>query len=87
MAKRQSKRRSNKRNEHGVDDAIALLSADHRRVEELFAQWEGQSSKAEKQKLVKEVCDALIVHALLASAALKTTASMRHRWSTMPRRC
>jgi hypothetical protein len=65
MAKRQSKRRSNKRNEHGVDDAIALLSADHRRVEELFAQWEGQSSKAEKQKLVKEVCDALIVHALL----------------------
>ncbi|MGY4396268.1 hemerythrin superfamily protein [Sphingomonas sp. UYAg733] len=44
-------------------DAIALLKADHRTVEELFEQFEGASSAAKKQKIAMQVCMELTVHA------------------------
>ncbi|HEY2678597.1 MAG TPA: hemerythrin domain-containing protein [Steroidobacteraceae bacterium] len=43
-------------------DAIALLKADHRQVEQWFAKFEKSSSKAEKQQLASRICDALTIH-------------------------
>jgi hypothetical protein len=44
-----------------ADDAIALLKADHRKVEDLFAEFEG-AKKAEKQRLAKQICTELTMH-------------------------
>lgn len=43
-------------------DAIALLKADHRKVEGLFAQFEAAKGAAKKQALVKQICTELTVH-------------------------
>ncbi len=42
-------------------DAIALLKADHRQVEEWFAKFE-KANKTRKQQLVANICEALTVH-------------------------
>ena len=44
-------------------DAIALLKADHRKVEELFEKFEGARGADRKQALVKEICTELSIHA------------------------
>jgi hypothetical protein len=44
-------------------DAIALLKADHRAVEELFAKYEKASGDGRKQTLAEEICLELSVHA------------------------
>ena len=44
-------------------DAIALLKADHRKVEELFEQFESASGDGKKQKLALQICAELTVHA------------------------
>ena len=44
-------------------DAIALLKADHRAVEELFAKFEKASGDDRKQTLAEEICLELSVHA------------------------
>jgi hypothetical protein len=44
-------------------DAIALLKADHRAVEELFAKYEKASGDGRKQTLAEEICLQLSVHA------------------------
>jgi hemerythrin superfamily protein len=44
-------------------DAIALLKADHRTVEELFEQYEGATGSAKKQKIAMQICLELTVHA------------------------
>jgi hemerythrin superfamily protein len=44
-------------------DAIALLKADHRKVEDLFEQFEGASGDGKKQKIALEICLELTVHA------------------------
>jgi Hemerythrin HHE cation binding domain len=44
-------------------DAIGLLKADHRAVEELFGNFEKASGTERKQKLAEEICLALSVHA------------------------
>ena len=44
-------------------DAIALLKADHRAVEELFDKFEKASGDNRKQKLAEEICLELSVHA------------------------
>lgn len=46
-------------------DAIALLKADHRKVEELFEQFEGAKGDGKKQKLAMEICLELTVHTKL----------------------
>ena len=43
-------------------DAIALLKADHRTVEELFEKFEKVSGEGRKQKLAEEICLELSVH-------------------------
>jgi hypothetical protein len=44
-------------------DAIALLKEDHRKVEELFAQFEKASGEGRKAKIAREICLELTVHA------------------------
>ena len=44
-------------------DAIALLKEDHRKVEELFAQFEKARGDGRKQSLAEEICLELTVHA------------------------
>ena len=44
-------------------DAIALLKADHREVEELFEKFEKASGADRKQKLAQQICLELSVHA------------------------
>jgi len=46
-------------------DAIALLKADHRKVEEIFAAFEKATSKAKKQALAEQACLELKVHTVL----------------------
>lgn len=43
-------------------DAIALLKADHRKVEGLFEQFEKASGAADKRKLAHEICTELKIH-------------------------
>lgn len=43
-------------------DAIALLKEDHRRVEDLFEQFEKASGAARKQKIAGQICMELTVH-------------------------
>ncbi|WP_425069164.1 hemerythrin domain-containing protein [Reyranella sp.] len=44
-------------------DAIALLKADHRKVEELFEKFEKTRDETKKVALVREICTELTVHA------------------------
>jgi hemerythrin superfamily protein len=44
-------------------DAISLLKADHRQVEELFGNFEKARNDDRKQSLATEICNALRVHA------------------------
>lgn len=43
-------------------DAIALLKADHRKVEGLFEKFESAKGAVRKQALVHEICTELLVH-------------------------
>ena len=45
-------------------DAIALLKADHREVEDLFAKFEKAGSGA-KQAIAEQICDELKIHSML----------------------
>jgi hemerythrin superfamily protein len=46
-------------------DAIALLKADHRTVEDLFEKYEKARGDDRKQKLALEVCKELTIHTIL----------------------
>ena len=46
-------------------DAIALLKADHRKVESLFEQVEKATSASRKQSLAHEICTELKIHTLI----------------------
>jgi hypothetical protein len=45
------------------NDAIALLKADHRKVEGLFAEYEKAKSADRKRRLAEQICLELTVHA------------------------
>jgi len=47
----------------GKQDAIALLKADHRTVEELFEKFESAKGDGAKQKLALQICLELTIHA------------------------
>ena len=49
----------------GRQDATRLLADDHRKVEKLFAQYEKASGDGRKQKLAREICTELKVHAMI----------------------
>ena len=44
-------------------DAVALLKADHRKVEEIFADFEKAKGKDRKEKLARQACMELKIHA------------------------
>jgi hypothetical protein len=46
-------------------DAIALLKADHRKVEDLFAKFEAARETDTKKRLAKQICTELTVHTIL----------------------
>jgi len=46
-------------------DAIALLKADHRKVEELFAGARNARDVSEKEALVHEICTELFIHSTI----------------------
>ena len=48
-----------------TQDAVALLKADHDKVEELFASYEKASGDGRKRKLAEEICMELTVHAAI----------------------
>jgi hypothetical protein len=48
-----------------ASDAIALLKADHRKVEELFEQFENARGDERKRRLVAEICTELKVHTMI----------------------
>lgn len=45
-----------------VQEATALLRADHRKVSELFADFEKARSSARRQQLMRQICHELTVH-------------------------
>jgi len=45
-----------------ANDAISLLKADHRQVEQWFDQFESTRSDSRKQELARRICQALEVH-------------------------
>ena len=47
----------------GTKDAVALLKDDHRTVEGLFAQFEKATGDGRKEKLARQICLELTVHA------------------------
>ncbi len=46
-------------------NAIQLLTSDHREVEDLFEQFENASDSERKEKLAKQICTELKVHAMI----------------------
>ena len=48
-----------------TQDAIALLKADHRQVEEWFGQFEKARDDSRKQDLATNICNALKVHTMI----------------------
>jgi hypothetical protein len=46
-------------------DAIALLKADHRKVEGLFEKFESAKGADKKQKLAQEICMELTIHTMI----------------------
>ena len=46
-------------------DAIALLKADHRTVEELFDKFENASGKDRKQEIAEKICTELKIHSMI----------------------
>jgi hemerythrin superfamily protein len=48
-----------------AQDAIALLKADHRKVEDLFAQFEKSTGDRRKEKLAGQICLELSIHATI----------------------
>ena len=49
-------------------DAIALLKADHRKVEKLFAEFE--TARSRKEAIAKEICTELTVHTMIEEEIL-----------------
>ena len=46
-------------------DAIALLKADHRKVEDLFEKYESAKTESVKKTLATQICTELTVHATI----------------------
>jgi hemerythrin superfamily protein len=57
-----SKSRPSTKSKTNKPDAIAILKADHRQVDEWFAEFEKTRSASRKQQLAANICAALTVH-------------------------
>jgi hemerythrin superfamily protein len=59
---KRAKSKSARRAGGSQQDAIALLKADHRQVEEWFGQFDKSRSESKKSELAQKICAALTVH-------------------------
>jgi hemerythrin superfamily protein len=50
------------RKKSSAQDAISLLKADHRQVEEWFSEFEDARNSSKKQQLASKLCKALTIH-------------------------
>lgn len=48
-----------------VKDAIAMLKAEHRKVEELFEEFDAASSRAKQKTIVLQICTELMIHTMI----------------------
>jgi hemerythrin superfamily protein len=55
-------RKKSSKSRSGDTDAVSLLKADHRQVEEWFSQFSKTNSSSKKQQLADKICDALTAH-------------------------
>ena len=60
-------------------DAIALLKADHRKVEGLFEKFESAKGAAKKQALTQEICTELLVHTAIEEE-ISSTPPVPAKW-------
>jgi hemerythrin superfamily protein len=79
----------------GKQDAIKLLTQDHREVEQLFEQFEKASKDEKKEQIARKICTELKVHAMIeeeifyprSGARSTMTISTKRWWSMTARRC
>lgn len=64
-AKKSTRSRSTRASNGRTPDAIALLKADHRQVEEWFEQFEKARDDDRKQRLATKICNALRMHTII----------------------
>lgn len=48
-----------------LQDGLQLLASDHRKVEDLFEQFEKASGASAKEKLVRQICTELKIHTMI----------------------
>ena len=60
--KTSARKSSSRKQSNGSRDAIALLRADHAKVEELFGQFEKARTDERKSALAQQICSELTVH-------------------------
>jgi hemerythrin superfamily protein len=53
----------------GAGDALELLKADHRKVEELFSEFESARKPERKEELAQTICQELSLHAALEESS------------------
>lgn len=46
-------------------DALRMLAEDHRTVENLFEKYDNAKSQSARQKIVRQICDELTIHAMI----------------------
>jgi hemerythrin superfamily protein len=64
-AKSKGRTRTSAARSRGAKDAIALLKADHRQVEQWFGQFEKARDDQRKLELATSICSALKIHAMI----------------------
>jgi len=69
-AKKSTRSRSTRAASSRKPDAIALLKADHRQVEDWFSQFEKARDDDRKQRLATKICNALKVHTTIEEEIL-----------------
>ncbi len=52
-------------NENKPQDGLQLLTSDHRKVEDLFEQFEKASGDGRKEKIARQICTELKVHSMI----------------------
>ena len=72
MARKKQERGAGKQADEAGDDAIAILTRDHREVEALFDKCKAAADSGEvageagdKTSLIRQICDSLTLHATL----------------------
>jgi hemerythrin superfamily protein len=60
-------------------NAVALLKADHREVEELFTEFEGAAGATKKQALVEKICTELSAHTVIEEFCIRPAGQGRRR--------